>query len=77
LLRVTEPGRDHAAVVRDRSRRPPLVPSAEERYAQHECTDEDHDDLRTARGIAAGVVIGLFLWLASILAGVILWQASR
>jgi hypothetical protein len=37
--------------------------------------DEDDDDLRTAKGIAAGVVIGLFIWLASIVGGVALWQA--
>ena len=59
---------------RDLLLRPPPVPSVEERCAQDECTtDEDDDDLQTAKGIAAGVVIGLAIWLASIVAGLVLW----
>lgn len=67
--------------MRDLFLRPPLLrlppaPSTGERCAQDErTTDEDDDDLRTAKGIAAGVVIGLAIWLASIVAGVALWQA--
>ena len=56
--------------------RPPPAPPAEERWVQDERTpDKDDNDLRTAKGIAAGVVVGLFIWLASIIAGVALWQA--
>ena len=33
---------------------------------------EEEDDLRTARGVAVGVVLGGLLWLLAV-AGIVLW----